>query len=91
MSINKKVARTYIDKSNNNRVFKKNNDFIKNYILASNAATGSKFDANANVSNKNIVTLGQEIHKGENIQQNRYIMHDKIKALYSKKLADQYI
>lgn len=91
MSINKKVARAFIDKSNNNKVLKKNNDFTKNYILASNAATGSKYDSNANVSNKNIVTLGQEIHKGENIQQNRYIMHNKIKVLYSKKLADQYI
>ena len=91
MSLNKKVARSFIDKSNNNKVLKKNDDFVKNYIEASNAATGSKYDANANVSNKNIVTLGQEIHKGENIQQNRYIMHNKIKVLYSKKLADQYI
>lgn len=91
MSLNKKVARAFIDKSNNNKILKKNNDFTKNYILASNAATGSKYDSNANVSNKNIVTLGQEIHKGENIQQNRYIMHNKIKSLFSKKLADQYI
>lgn len=37
------------------------------------------------------MTLGQELHKGKNIQQNRYIMHNKIRALYSKKLADQYI
>lgn len=91
MSVNKKVARAFIDASNNNKILKKNDDFVKNYINASNAATGSKYDANANVSNKNIVTLGQEIHKGENIQQNRYIMHNKIKVLYSKKLADQYI
>ena len=91
MSINKKVARKYLDKANDQNFLKKNNDFVQNYIDASNAATGSKYDANANVSNKNIVTLGQEIHKGENIQQNRYIMHNKIKKLYSKKLADQYI
>ena len=57
MSVNKKVARAFIDASNNNKILKKNNDFTKNYILASNAATGSKYDANANVSNKNIVTL----------------------------------
>lgn len=91
MSINKKVARKYVDTSGEKKPLKKNDDFIKNYINASNAATGSKYDSNANVSNKNVVTLGQEIHKGENIQQNRYIMHNKIKALYSKKLADQYI
>ncbi len=91
MSVNKKVAKAFIDKAGVRKVLKKNDDFVKNYIAASNAATGSKYDSNANVSNKNIVTLGQEIHKGENIQQNRYIMHSKIKSLYSKKLADQYI
>ena len=91
MSINKKVARAFIDMSNNNKTFKKDNDFIKNYINASNAATGSKYDANANVSSKNIVTLGQEIDKGKDVKRNRYIMHNKIKVLYSKKLADQYI
>lgn len=91
MSINKKAARKYLDKASENKVLKKNDDFVRNYIAASNAATGSKYDSNANVSNKNIVTLGQELHKGENIQQNRYIMQNKIKQLYSKKLADQYI
>ena len=91
MSINKKVAKSFVENGTNRKILKKNDDFVKNYINASNAATGSKYDSNANVSNKNIVTLGQEIHKGENIQQNRYIMHNKIKSLYSKKLADQYI
>ena len=61
------------------------------YINASNASTGSKYDSNANVENKNVVTLGQELHKGKNIMQNRYIMQNKIKVLYTKKLADQYI
>lgn len=91
MSINKKVAKSFVENGTNRKILKKNDDFVKNYINASNAATGSKYDSNANVSNKNIVTLGQEIHKGENIQQNRYIMHNKIKSLYTKKLADQYI
>lgn len=95
MSINKKVAKSYIQKydelRNNDKILKKDDDFVKQYISASNASTGSKYDANANVENKNIVTLGQELHKGKNIQQNRYIMHNKIKSLYTKKLADQYI
>ena len=95
MSVNKKVAREYIkkyeEKRDNNKTLKKDSDFIRDYINASNASTGSKYDSNANVENKNVVTLGQELHKGKNIQQNRYIMHNKIKALYSKKLADQYI
>ena len=95
MSVSKKVAREYIkkfeEKQDKDKVLKKDNDFIRDYINASNASTGSKYDSNANVENKNVVTLGQELHKGKNIQQNRYIMHNKIKALYSKKLADQYI
>ena len=91
MSINKKVARAYIKKFEDKDSLKKDNDFIKDYINASNASTGSKYDSNANVEKKNVVTLGQELHKGRNIRENRYIMHNKIKSLYSKKLADQYI
>ena len=95
MSVNKKVARTYIskyeEKEGKNKTLKKDNDFISQYINASNASTGSKYDSNANVEKKNVVTLGQELHKGKNIQQNRYIMHNKIQTLYSKKIADQYI
>ena len=95
MSVNKKVAREYIkkyeEKQDKDKTLKKDSDFIRDYINASNASTGSKYDSNANVENKNVVTLGQELHKGKNIQQNRYIMHNKIKVLYSKKLADQYI
>ena len=91
MCINKKAAKAYIQKYDDRKHLKKDEDFIKQYINASNASTGSKYDSNANVGNKNVVTLGQELHKGKNIQQNRYIMHNKIRALYSKKLADQYI
>lgn len=95
MSVNKKVARAYIqrydEREESKHTLQKDSDFIRDYINASNASTGSKYDSNANVENKNIVTLGQELHKGKNIQQNRYIMHNKIQALYSKKLANQYI
>ena len=91
MSINKKAAVEYIEKFDAGMDLRKKRDFIRDYIKASNAATGSKFDANANVTRKNIVTLGQELYKENNIKQNRYIMRDKIKALYSKSLADQYI
>ena len=91
MSINKKVAIAYIEKFDAGLDLRKKRDFIKDYIAASNAATGSKFDANANVTRKNIVTLGQELYKENNIKQNRYIMKDKIKALYGRSLASQYI
>lgn len=91
MSVNKKVAKAYIEKFDDDKDLRKKRDFIKDYINATNAASGSKFDSNANVSNKNIVTMGQELYKENNIKQNRYIMHNKIKALYGKKLADQYL
>ena len=91
MSINKRVAHAYIDKFDADIDLRKKRDFIKDYIAASNAATGSKFDANANVTRKNIVTLGNELYKENNIKQNRYIMCDKIKTLYGRALADQYL
>ena len=91
MSINKKVARAFSEKYADMKDILKKQDFIKEYIAASNAATGSKFDSNANVTSKNIVTMGQELYKENNIKQNRYILTDKIRKMYSKKLANQYI
>lgn len=95
MDVNKDAARAYIanheQQDGRVKILKKDSDFISDYINASNASTGSKYDANANVEKKNIVTLGQELHKGKNIQQNRYMMQNKLKQMYSKKLANQYI
>ena len=91
MSINKKAALEYIETFDRGMDLRKKRDFIRDYIRASNAATGSKFDSNANITHKNIVTLGNELYKENNIKQNRYIMQDKIKALYGKGLAQQYI
>lgn len=95
MSVNKKVAKEYIAKFEkidaNGKILRDKNDFITNYIHASNASTGSKYDPNANVSNKNIATLNAEIPKQGNIQFNRYNTSNKIASLFSKKLARQYI
>ena len=91
MSINKKAALEYIERFDQGLDLRKKRDFIRDYIKASNAATGSKFDANANVTRKNIVTLGNELYKENNIKQNRYIMQDKIRSLYGKDLAEQYV
>lgn len=91
MSINKPAALAYIETFDRGIDLRKKRDFIKDYIKASNAATGSKFDANANVTRKNIVTLGNELYKENNIKQNRYIMCDKIRSMYGKDLADQYL
>lgn len=66
-------------------------NFIKNYISSENAASGSLFDSNANVSNKNIATMEAELNKDINIQVNRALVYDKIKELFDKKIADEYI
>ena len=65
-------------------------EFIHDYMKASNAATGSKFDANANVENKNIVTMGNELHKYKTILDNRKMIYDRISELYGRELADMY-
>ena len=65
--------------------------FIHNYIGAKNSADGSILDANANVSSKNIATMGAEINKDINIQVNRSLIADRIEKLHGKELADEYI
>ena len=67
-------------------------EFIKNYASKSNnAADGSNFDANANITNKNMHTMEYEIHKDINIQINRALICDKITELYGEDLAKEYI
>ena len=66
-------------------------EFIDNYINAKNCADGSLFDANANVSSKNIATLEAELNKDINIQINRELIKRQIEAKFGKQLADQYI
>ena len=66
-------------------------DFIKEYAASSNAATGSKVDANANVECKNVTTLTGELYKKDGIGINRLRMWQKIKELYGQEYADKYI
>ena len=65
--------------------------FLSGYCKASNAASGSKYDANANVEHKNIATLIGELPKKAFIQLNRKMLTDRVKHLYGKELADEYI
>ena len=65
--------------------------FLTDYMEASNAATGSKYDANANVEHKNIATLIGELPKSGFIRLNRKLLTDRIKKMYGKDLADEYI
>jgi len=66
-------------------------DFIKNYIQSKNAASGSLFDANSNVTSKNIATLEAELNKDINIQVNRSLIHSKISELFGEETANNYI
>ena len=65
--------------------------FLTDYCTASNAATGSKYDANANVEHKNIATLIGELPKSNFIRLNRRLLTERIKKMYGKELADKYI
>ena len=65
--------------------------FLTDYCKAANAATSSKYDANANVEHKNIATLIGELPKSSFIRLNRRLLTDRIKKMYGKDLADEYI
>ena len=65
--------------------------FLSEYMESTNAATGSKYDANANVEHKNIATLIGELPKSNFIRLNRRLLTDRIKKMYGKQLADEYI
>ena len=88
------VAKNYIlyrQRHEEDREIAKRVDFLTDYCNASNAATGSKYDANANVEKKNVTTLIGELPKEMFIRINRRILTDRIKKLYGKDLADRYL
>ena len=88
------VAKSYIlyrQKHLEDREIQSKLNFLLDYCNASNAATGSKFDSNANVENKNIATLIGELPKSNFIRLNRRILTDKLKEMYGKELSDKYI
>lgn len=64
--------------------------FIKEYTKAINAATGSWYDSNANVTQKNTATLQHELSKKDIIDVNRAITSNYIEKAYGKELANQY-
>ncbi len=66
-------------------------EFIDSYIQSANAADGSKVDANANVTSKNIATMEAELNKDVNIQVNRALVKRKIELLFGEETANEYI
>ena len=65
--------------------------FISKYASASNAASGSEVDSNANVEMKSIATMEAEMFKKESIALNRQAMQQRITEMYDRELAAQYI
>ncbi|MBR1631246.1 MAG: ribonucleoside-triphosphate reductase, partial [Paludibacteraceae bacterium] len=89
-----KVAKTYILYRNQHTEDRETRDkleFLTSYCAAANPATGSKYDANANVEHKNIATLIGELPKSSFIRLNRRLLTDRIKQMYGKEVSDRYL
>ncbi|MDR0738291.1 MAG: anaerobic ribonucleoside-triphosphate reductase [Prevotellaceae bacterium] len=88
------VAKSYMlyrQKHTEDREVRDKLKFLMDYCDASNAASGSKYDANANVENKNMATLIGELPKSNFIRLNRRMLTDRIKEMFGKEVADRYI
>lgn len=55
--------------------------FIRSYLKATNAATGSEVDSNANVTSKNVATMCAEIPKKDMIELNRAIVKEYLEKM----------
>ena len=89
-----KVAKSFMlyrQRHNEDRETMDKLKFLTDSCKESNAATSSKYDANANVEHKNIATLIGELPKSSFIRLNRRLLTDRIKQMYGKELADEYI
>ena len=88
------VAKSYMlyrQKHTEDREDREKLNFLMDYCDAKNPATGSKYDANANVENKNIATLIGELPKRNFIRLNRRLLTDRIREMYGKELSDKYL
>ncbi len=88
------VAKAYMlyrQKHTEDREVKEKLNFLMEYCDASNAASGSKYDANANVENKNMATLIGELPKSNFIRLNRRMLTDRLKEMYGKEFSDRYL
>jgi ribonucleoside-triphosphate reductase len=65
--------------------------FLIDYCDAPNAASGSRYDSNANVENKNMATLIGELPKSNFIRLNRRLLTDRLKEMYGKEVSDRYV
>lgn len=65
-------------------------DFIHNFIRASNPATGSEVDSNANVTVKSLAVMEAELFKRDFISVNRAMVMRKLRVMYGDYVAEQY-
>lgn len=68
----------------------RNLQFIDNFVKSDNTANAT-IDDNSNVATHNIAVMNTEIHKEDNKETNIRIWYDKIKELYGKELAEQFL
>lgn len=68
----------------------RNLQFIDNFVKSDNTANAT-IDDNSNVATHNIAVMNTEIHKEDNKETNIRIWYDKIKKLYGKELAEQFL
>lgn len=80
----------YREEHKNERELTGMKQYIQDYMKSSNAATGSKFDPNANVTEKNVTTLAGELQKGKMILLNRSRMRDMNLKLWGQSVAREY-
>ncbi len=88
------VAKSYMiyrQKHTEDREVRDKLQFLMDYCDAKNAATGSKYDSNANVENKNMATLIGELPKSNFIRLNRRMLTDRLKDMFGKEVSDKYI
>ncbi len=88
------VAKSYMlyrQKHSEDRETRDRVKFLIDYCTAGNAASGSKFDANANVDKKNIATLIGELPKENFIRLNRRLLTDRLSGMFGKELSDKYL
>ena len=88
------VLRAYIIYRSQHALLRKNVErnlkFIENFIVSDNTANAT-IDDNSNVATHNIAVMNTEIHKKDNEETNIRIWYDKIKELYGKELAEQFL
>ncbi|MEQ2869328.1 anaerobic ribonucleoside-triphosphate reductase [Selenomonas noxia] len=65
--------------------------FIDNYINATNAASGSEVDSNANVTHKTLATLEAELYKPLTIQINRAKVCEKLRQMFGERAVEDYL